>query len=97
MTIEVGLVIALIGLIVSVYFNITAANRAARCENKEDAASLTTVIVKLENIGSDVKEIKTDMSSLQAEMKNVMERLVVVEQSTKSAHKRIDEMGGAAR
>lgn len=97
MTIEIGLAIALIGLVVSIYFNITSASRAARCENKEDAASLTTVIVKLENIGADIKEIKTDMSGLQAEMKNVMERLVIVEQSTKSAHTRIDEMGGAAR
>jgi peptidoglycan hydrolase CwlO-like protein len=97
MTIEVGLVIALIGLIVSVYFNITSAGRAARNENKQDASCLTTVIVKLENIGSDVKEIKTDMSGLQSEMKNITERLVVVEESTKSAHKRIDEMGGAVR
>lgn len=97
MTIEVGLIIALIGLIVSVYFNITSASRAARNENKQDASCLTTVIVKLENIGADIKEIKTDMSGLQLELKNITERLVVVEQSAKSAHKRIDEMGGATR
>jgi peptidoglycan hydrolase CwlO-like protein len=97
MTIEVGLIIALIGLIVSVYFNITSASRAARNENKQDASCLTTVIVKLENIGSDVKEIKTDMSNLKTEIKSITERLVVVEQSTKSAHKRIDELGGASR
>lgn len=97
MTIEIGLVIALIGLIVSVYFNITSAGRAARTENKQDAACLTTVIVKLENIGSDIKEIKTDMSGMQAEVKNIIERLAVVEESTKSAHKRIDGMGGVSR
>lgn len=97
MTIEIGLVIALIGLAISLYYNMTSAARASRCENKQDASALTTVIVKLENIGSDVKEIKTDMSSLQVEMKNITERLVIVEQSTKSAHKRIDELGGAIR
>lgn len=97
MTIEIGLVIALMGLVVSLYYNITSAARAARCENKEDVSSLTTVIVKLENIGADIKEIKTDMSGLQAEMKDVTQRLVIVEQSTKSAHKRLDELGGAAR
>jgi peptidoglycan hydrolase CwlO-like protein len=97
MTIEIGLVIALMGLVVSLYYNITAAARAARCENKEDASSLTTVIVKLENIGADIKEIKADMSGLQAEMKDVTQRLVIVEQSSKSAHKRLDELGGMAR
>lgn len=48
--------------------------------NQQEASQLTTVIVKLENIGSDVKEIKTDLREVKADLKNHSERLTIVEQ-----------------
>lgn len=49
-------------------------------ENRQEASQLTTVIVKLENIGNDVKEIKTDLREVKADIKKHSERLAIVEQ-----------------
>ena len=57
---------------------------------KEGTSEITTVIVKLENIQSTVTEIKSDVRGIKDDIKEIDHRLTIVEQSTKSAHKRID-------
>ena len=52
------------------------------------------MIVKLENIGDGVSEIKSDMKNVKGEVQELRERLVVVEQSAKSAHHRLDGLAG---
>lgn len=64
-----------------------------RSGTKEGASEITTVIVKLESIQSTVTEIKSDVRGIKDDIKEIDHRLIIVEQSTKSAHKRIDEMG----
>lgn len=64
-------------------------NRTA--DDKNDATQLTTVIVKLENIGAGISDIKSDMRNVKDEVKDMRDRLIKVEESTKSAHYRIDE------
>ena len=43
-------------------------------------------------IRSSVDDIKLENKSIQQDIRHMSERLVVVEQSTKSAHNRIDEI-----
>lgn len=57
---------------------------------KEGTSEITTVIVKLESIQSTVTEIKSDVRGIKDDIKEIDHRLTIVEQSTKSAHKRID-------
>lgn len=52
-------------------------------ENKQDASSLTTVIVKLENIAGDIREVKTDVREVRATIEDHTERLAKVEQQVK--------------
>ena len=94
MTIEIALVISAVSLAFGIYSGVSNLRIARRKETQSDATTLTTVIVKLENINNVCAEIKSDISSLKADIKDVSERLVIVEQSAKSAHKRIDEMKG---
>ena len=58
---------------------------------------MATVIVKLENIGNGVNEIKADMRNMREEVAATRERVVAVEASAKQAHKRIDELAGTRR
>lgn len=58
----------------------------ARKDSQHEASELTTVIVKLENIGSDIRDIKTDMHEVKADIKNHAERLAIVEQQVKDLH-----------
>lgn len=87
-----SLVISTIACISSLIFGILTATSRFKKTNKEESVSLTTVIVKLENIGSDLKEIKTDISNTKNELNDLKERLVKTEESTKQAHKRLDEL-----
>ena len=87
MTIEVALLVSGISLAFGIYQGIANLKR-----NK--ATEMTTVIVKLESIGTGVTEIKSDMKNIRQDLQDLRERVVVVEQSTKSAHHRINTLEG---
>ena len=92
MTIEVALVISALSLAFGIYQGITNMKRNQRNDDRHDATQLTTVIVKLENIGVGVSEIKSDMRSMKDEVRELRDRLIKVENSTASAHRRIEEL-----
>lgn len=71
---------------VSVLFAGISMHRNSKKDSQHDASELTTVIVKLENIGSDIRDIKTDMHEVKADLKNHAERLTIVEQQVKELH-----------
>lgn len=92
MTIEVALVISAMSLAFGIYQGVTNMKRNRTADDKNDATQLTTVIVKLENIGAGISDIKSDMRNVKDEVKDMRDRLIKVEESTKSAHHRIDEL-----
>lgn len=63
-------------------------------ENKDMTTELTTVIVKLENIGNGIADIKAEIASLKNDQKDDHDRLIRVEASLATAWKRINELGG---
>ena len=66
--------------------------RNVKGDTKTDAGQMMEVIVKLETINDNVKDVKADMKDVKAEVEKMKERIIVVEQSAKSAHKRIDAL-----
>lgn len=62
--------------------------------NKENTSELTTVIVKLENIGSGIRDIKAEIANMKDDQKEDHERLIKVEASVATVWKRIDEIRG---
>ena len=64
--------------------------RNLKGDAKGDQAARTTVIVKLETINDNIKDLKNEMKDLKSDIEAIKERVTIVEQSTKSAHKRID-------
>ena len=47
-------------------------------------------MTKLENIADDVKDIKRDYRETRTEVQDLRDRVIAVEQSLKSYHKRLD-------
>lgn len=90
MTIEVALLISGVSLAFAIYQGIVNLKRNSDLDVKRDVSEMTTVIVKLENIGNGITEIKSELGNVKQDMKDVSERLVKVEESSKSAHKRLD-------
>ena len=88
MTIEIALLISVISLGATVYNTIMN----ARTRTKADEKQITTIIVKLETIQTAITEIKTTMYRHQEDITNLQNRVTIVEQSVKSAHKRLDEL-----
>jgi predicted RNase H-like nuclease (RuvC/YqgF family) len=92
MTIEVALLISGLSLAFGIYSGINNMKRNQRTDTKAEASELTTVIVKLENIGNGITEIKSEMKNVKNDIKESRERLIKVEESTKQAHKRLDSL-----
>lgn len=89
---ELGYLISILSLIVASIVGFTNLRRNNSADDKKQSAEMTTVIVKLENINTGINEIKADVRNVKSEVQELRERIVVVEQSTKSLHKRVDEI-----
>ena len=61
-------------------------------DGKNSTKDFSRVETKLDFIGGDTKEIRDDVKALKIKQEDMAERLVKVEESTKSAHHRIDGM-----
>ena len=60
--------------------------------NKENTTELTTVIVKLENIGAGITDIKAEIASMKNDQKEDHDRLIKLESSVSTMWKRVDEL-----
>lgn len=92
MTVYLSLVIAVISLAFGIFSGIINMKRNQKTDDKKDASELTTVIVKLENIGNGIAEIKSEMSNVKNDIKEDRERIIRIEESVKQAHKRLDSI-----
>ena len=92
MTVEVALVISIISVVFGIWSGVTNIKRNEKNDTKADATEMTTVIVKLENIGIGISEIKNEMTNVKNDIKESRERLIKVEESAKQAHKRLDAL-----
>ena len=74
----------------AIFANLRNQKKDVKGEAAQDATQMTTVIVKLENINAGVCEIKAEMTSIKHDLRCLSDRLIVVEESAKNAHKRIE-------
>lgn len=92
MTIELSLLLSGISVAFAIFFGISNKKRNDKKETEERAAANTLMMTKLENIADDVKDIKRDYKETRAEVQDLHDRVLIVEQSLKSYHKRLDGM-----
>lgn len=90
MDVNTGVLIALIGCIVG----LAGWLRNHDTDNEKETSNMTTVIVKLENIRGSISDLKLDLKRTAEDLQSIDRRLTVVEESTKQAHKRINEIKG---
>ena len=94
MQVEVTVIISFMSLFVAGIVGITNIRRNNATDDRKEASETTTLIVKLENINEGVNEIKSDMRNLRNDVQDLRDRLIMVEQSTKSAHRRLNTLEG---
>lgn len=86
MTIELTILISVLSFSFAVYTGVSNMKRNQRAETKSETTSMTTVIVKLENISASIGELKTSTKSFQEEIKDLRERQIRTEE-------KLDNMG----
>jgi peptidoglycan hydrolase CwlO-like protein len=84
------MILTVISIAFAIFMGVVNMKRNKTVDDKKEATELTTVIVKLENISNDTKDIKSELRSVRTEVGELRERVIVTEQSSKSLHKRID-------
>ena len=92
MSVELAVIISIISVSASIIFGLSNYKRNNASDIGQKAAETATINVKLDTIGSDVRDIKYDITAVKKDVQALSERMIVVEQSTKSAHKRVDEI-----
>ena len=92
MEINIPQLISAIGTIGALIFGIVALVRNGKADNTEDTTKKAEMIVELRTIKQTVTDIKEEQRTSNELYRQLAERMVIVEQSAKSSHKRIDTL-----
>jgi len=84
----IGSIGTIFGVIITYYTFVRGRDKEIRSEATRDA----TIEAQLKNIDSGVSEIKSSIQSTDEKVNQMHNDLVRLEESTKSAHKRIDNI-----
>lgn len=90
MSISVNDILTIISVIAAVYFAYRSNTRADHDDVSKKAQMEAILSEKLDSISGDTKEIRKEISDVKVKVNDLSERVVIVEQSTKSAHHRLD-------
>jgi len=96
MSIEISLLLTGVSVAFAIFFGLKSNRRNDVKDIEERAANNAKVNMKLDTISVAVNDIKYDITATRNEVKDLRERVVSVEQSTKSAHHRLDDFFGKA-
>ena len=83
-------VLAIIPIIISIMTFLFSLYVFLSSNNKSNTTELTTVIVKLENIGSGIADLKAEMSTIKKDQREDHDRLIRLDESLESAWHRIN-------
>ncbi|WP_017416756.1 hypothetical protein [Clostridium tunisiense] len=85
-TITIGLICTIIGA----FGTFITQKRNFKQDTKEETKGFTQVETKIDYISKGVDDIRIDIKAQDRKINDISERLVRVEESAKSAHKRLD-------
>ena len=86
----IAVIISLISVAYAIYSGHRNGRRTDIKDIEERAKTDAKIQIKLDLIAQTVQETNDEVKSIKTEMQKHSERLIVLEQSTKSAHHRID-------
>ena len=88
----VATLISFLSFCFAVWVGLKGDKRTDTKDIEERAKANARINFKLDEISNTTREIKRDVDRVMDDVKDVDRRLIIVEQSSKSAHKRIDLM-----
>jgi len=87
---ELMQVLAILSPLAALIFGYFSFSNARKKNEKDEAAQMTTVLIKLETINENVKDIKNDLNGVKQDLSSLAERIAKAEASIAAAHHRLD-------
>lgn len=87
-----NITITMLCTIIGCVVGVLGYKRVSKKDTEEDIKKLVKMDVKLDTIGNNVNEIRLENKDFSKSINALGERVTIVEQSTKSAHHRIDDL-----
>lgn len=99
MTLEIStaIIISVLSLGFSVFMGVKSNKRTDTKDIEERVKENTRINMKLDGITNNTAEIKAELSEMRKEINSHDTRLVKIEESVKSAHRRIDVVENVIR
>ena len=94
MTIEVALLISIVSVAFSIFFGLKNSKKSDEKDIADRIARDTRTDMKLDEISSNVRDVKETVKNIQNDIKDHEGRIVKLESSYKAEHKRLDEIFG---
>lgn len=94
MTIEIALLISIVSVAFSIFFGLKNNKKSDQKEIADRIARDTRTDMKLDEISSNVRDVKETVKNIQNDIKDHEGRIVKLESSYKAEHKRLDEIFG---
>lgn len=91
MSIEVTILLSAVSVSFAVFAGVSNMKRNQKQDAKSEATSMTTVIVKLENISANITELKSSTKNFQEEIKELRERQIRNEEKLDNMNHRLDD------
>lgn len=88
-----GAVSTVFGMVITYFTFMRGRDKNIRTDAQENAK----VSTKLDHISRGVDDIRIDLRSNEKQINNVAERVTRVEESSRSAHKRLDKLEGVRK
>lgn len=88
----IGTIFGILGVLAALYFGLRSGRREEKKNHRADGQSLGTVQSDLGYIKGGIDDLKKEFRELRKDQGNLAERLAKNEESTRLAHKRIDEL-----
>ena len=89
-TTEMAICIAAAGLLLNFASHLKNSKKDTKEETASEIATHTSVMVKLESISQCVGDIKKEVGDVRGTVRDLRDRIIRNEESTKQAHKRMD-------
>jgi len=93
----VEFIIGIVGTLLGFFFSYLAFQRNRDKDIRNDAKEDGVIRTKLDSISKGVDDIRIDLKANEKQMIQMNEQLIRVDESTKSAHKRIDKIESGAK
>ena len=92
MSIEITVLISAVSVAFAVFFGLKNSRRADTKDIEERVKGDTRINMKLDEIVSDVKDVKAELTSMRQDIKTLNDRMIKAEESIKSAHHRLNTL-----